>query len=135
MDGSGPGNAFAYTIFADMSVTKQGACGAEHAEIVQGLDNRDSGFIGGIVHGWRDDWERIVDVDDIRPLPLHQLAELAVRLLVPDSIAEHNQRVFALQLLVAGVVQKHVVSMRAQEICFLGEDLVLPAGRRIRIVH
>jgi hypothetical protein len=47
-----PGNALAYAIFTDMSVTEEGSCGTKQAVIVEGLYNRNPGFVGGIVDGW-----------------------------------------------------------------------------------
>ena len=55
--------------------------------------------------------------------------------LVPDGIAKQDQWVLALHLIVAGLVQKHLVAMRAQQVGLLGKDLILAAGRLIRIVH
>ena len=112
-----------------MSIAEERGRGTKHAVIVQGLYDRNSGFIGGIVDSRRDDRESIVDVDDVRSFPLHQVEQLTVALLVPNRIAKQDQWVLAGHLLVAGVVQKHLVPMGAQQIGFLGKDLILAAGR------
>ena len=54
---------------------------------------------------------------------------------VPDGIAEQDEWGLVFHLIVAGLVQKHLVSMAAQQIGFLSKDLVFAAGRLIRIVH
>ena len=76
-----------------------------------------------------------MDVNDVRLFPLHQGAKLAVYSLVPDRIAQHDQRVLAGHLIVAGLVRKHLVAMRPQQIGLLGKDLILAPRLLIRIVH
>jgi hypothetical protein len=76
-----------------------------------------------------------VDVDDVRPFPLHQIEQLTVGLPVPNGIAKQNQWVLAFHLVVAGVVQKHLMPVRTQQVGLLGKDLVFAAGRLVRIVH
>ena len=70
-----------------MPIAEERGRGTKHAVVVQGLYDRNSFFLGGIVDGGRDGWESIVDVNDVRPFPLHQGAKLAVALPIPDGIA------------------------------------------------
>jgi hypothetical protein len=56
-------------------------------------------------------------------------------LLIPDGIAKQDQRVLALHLLVAGVKRHYLVAMGAQQIGFLGKDLILATGGLIRVVN
>ena len=76
-----------------------------------------------------------MDVNDVRPFLPHQGEKLAVDLRVPDGIAKQDQRVFALHLLVAGVKSNYLVAMGAQQIGFLGKNLILATGGQIRIVN
>ncbi len=118
-----------------MPVAEEGVRGAEQAVIVQGLYDRNSFLICRIVGSRRDHRESVVDVDDLRPLPLHQRAKLAVGLPVPNCVAQQNQRVGASHLIVAGLVKQNLVAMRPQQLGLLGKDLILAARLLVRIVH
>jgi hypothetical protein len=130
-----PGNALSDTVLTYMAIAKEGAGGTEHAEIVQGLYHWNSCLIGSIVDGGRDEGERVVDVNDVRPFQLHQGEKLAVHMRVPDGIAKQDEWVLALNLVVAGVKKNDLMAMRAQQIGFLGKDLILATGGLIRVVN
>ena len=130
-----PGDVLGYALLADMSIAEESARGTEHAEIVQGLYHWNCCLIGRIVDGGRDDRESVVDVNDVRPFLLHQGQELAMHMRVPDGIAKQDQRVLSLHLVVAGVKRNDLMAMRAQQIGFLGKDLILATGGLIRVVN
>src|ERR1700734_3419395 len=111
-----------------MAIAEKGGRRAKHAVVVQRLYNRDSLFICRIVDGGRDHREGVMDMNDVRRLPVHEGTKLGMDLLVPDRIAEQDQPVFALYLIVAGPVKKHLVAVRPQQIGLLGEDLILTTG-------
>jgi hypothetical protein len=75
-----------------------------------------------------------VDVHDVWPFLVHQGPEFPVDLLVPDSFAEHDQGLCVSHLMVAGLVQKHPVAARPEQVGFLGKDLILASGFLVRIV-
>ena len=118
-----------------MPIAKESVRGTKQAVVVQGLYDRNSLFICRIVGSRRDHGESVVDVDDLRPFPLHQSPKLPVRLPVPNCVAEQNQRVGAGHLIVAGLVKQNLVAMQPQQIGLLGKDLILAARLLIRIVH
>jgi hypothetical protein len=55
--------------FAELAVAHEESSGADGAEVVQGLDRRDTHAVGQGVDGRRDEGEEIVDVHDRRALP------------------------------------------------------------------
>ena len=69
-----------------------------------------------------------MDVNDVRLFAAHQLAKLLMYPLVPDGVPQQDQGVDPGHLIVARLVQNHVMAMRAQQIGLLGEDLILASG-------
>ena len=118
-----------------MTIAEKGGRRAKHAVVVQRLHDRDSLFIGRIVDGGRDHRKSVMDMNDVRRPPVHEGAKLGMDLLVPDGIAEQDQAVLAVYLIVAGPVKKYFMAMRSQQIGLLGEDLILTTGVLIRVVH
>jgi hypothetical protein len=130
-----PRDPLSYTVLTYMPVAEEGSRGTEHAEVVQGLYDRNCCLIGCIVDRGRYEGEGVVDVNNIRSFMLHQGQELAVHLPVPDGVAKQDQRVLAYHLVVAGVKRNDLVAVGTQQIGFLGKDLILATGGLIRIVN
>src|ERR1700728_4327300 len=130
-----PRDVFGHALLAHVSIAEESARGTEEAVIVQGLYDGNSFPVGRVVDSGRDERESIVDVNDVGFFPAHQVAKLLMDLLIEDGIAEQDQGIHAGHLIVAGLVQNHVMAMRAQQIGLLGEDLILPSWQLVLIVH
>src|ERR1700678_1629154 len=76
-----------------------------------------------------------MDVNDVRLFAAHQLAKLLMYPLVPDGVPQQDQGVDPGHLIVARLVQNHVMAMRAQQLGLLGEDLIFTSWQLVRIVH
>ena len=74
-----------------MPIAEESGRGTEEAVIVQGLYDRNSFPVRRIVDSGRNHRESIMDVNDVRSFPAHQLAKLLMDLLVPDRVPEQDQ--------------------------------------------
>ena len=65
-------------LLAGLPVPEKSPGGAKQPIVRQCLHDRDICLLAGIVSRWRDEWERVVEVGDFRPLPLQDLSKLLV---------------------------------------------------------
>src|ERR1700684_600310 len=119
-----PGNALGHALLAYMSIAEESARGTEETVIVQGLYDWNSFPVGRVVDSGRNYRESIMDVNDVGLFPAHQGAKLLMGFVVENGVPEQNQGVHAGHLIVAGLVQNHVMATGAQQIRLLGEDLI-----------
>ena len=132
---SGPRDEFTQTFFASVALAKELCVQAQQPIVVQGLYDRNARRTARIIDRGSQQRKEVVDMNDVRSFALHQGEQLVMNALVPYGIAEQDQWVLTLHLLVAGVELKHLVATRTQQFGLPGKDLVLAAGRLIRIVH
>jgi len=71
--------------FADVIVAKEGGGGADHAEVVKGLNDGGAIGVGGGISGGGNQGEGVVEVDDVGAAAGDRGAEIVSEALVPDG--------------------------------------------------
>src|SRR6266571_372583 len=79
MDNSWPRHVPPETVFTDALLSKQHGFRAQEAIIVQGLYYGHPGVSGSVIHCGREQRERVVYVDDLRPFALEDGSHFPVR--------------------------------------------------------
>jgi hypothetical protein len=130
----GPRNALADAVFADAAVAKQQAIGADEAEIVQGLYDREPTFPCRRVGRGGYQGEGIVGVHYIRPLIANDAAKVEVGLPVPDGLLGEIQGTEEANPIVVGRVTNDFIPMGLEQAGLGSKDLVLASRLLVVIV-
>jgi hypothetical protein len=119
-----------HAILADFSVAQELRAGTKKPEIVKSLHHRDSSLAARAVYRRRNHHKRIVNVHNIRPFPLEERPEVAVRVAGPDGADDQrtaaNGREF-LDLMIAALVRHHLVPAALEDSLLLLEDNIFAA--------
>ena len=134
VDDAGPGDRFAEAVFAHLAVAEEQGVGAEEAEVVQRLDDRDVLRPRGVVGGRRDQGERVVEVNHVRPVGADRLADFVVAGTAPDRAQPHLQAIHRIDRVVVETVPNHLVAVVLEHGDLGGDAMVLAAGLLVIVV-
>jgi hypothetical protein len=120
-----------------MAVAKQAKGRAQKAKVVQGLNDRYSHFLTGLVDGRRNHHEGIVYVNKIGALGPQKLPDMPSRVFVPNDVLgqrEPPKTCHLFYLVVAALIGNNLMSMTFKQLTLLSEGDILSTGLLVAIV-
>jgi len=105
---------------------------------MQRLDHWHTGITAGRVHGWRDQKESVVYVNQFRPFPVNQAHHFVARVTCPNrpfckTQAAHGGIIVDLRI--ATLVNDYLMAMAPEELNFLFKHHLFATILLIRVVN